>query len=359
MCWKRFFVFLVFNFCLTGLPLTYGYSGGSGTPGDPYQIQSAGDLLAMAGNTGDYDKAFILTGNISLAGYNFIGAVIAANPDNYYPFAGSSFVGVFDGNGYFITSLTINTNGAGNDYLGLFGYIGTGGVVKNLGVENVNITGGNSSIYNGGLCGENRGTIRNCYSTGQAGGILYRSGGLCGYSSNGDLINCYSTGVVTGNTYSGGLCGYSMSEMTNCYSAGSVTASSYVGGMCGYGRSDYITSSYFLNTAGPDNGYGVALTDSQMKNTASFVGWDFSYSFGDPADWFMPTPGYPVLPRLLLPGDIDADGVRNFRDFAVFAYYWLRQDSTESNHYCDFADMNFDGDVDAVDLYELMEYWLE
>ena len=32
----------------------------------------------------------------------------------------------------------------------------------------------------------------------------------------------------------------------------------------------------FLNTIGPDNGVGTSLTASQMKQQASFVGWDFN-----------------------------------------------------------------------------------
>ena len=47
----------------------------------------------------------------------------------------SSFKGSFDGKGYKITNLYINR--PGTDYVGLFGYVGSGGVIENVGLENV------------------------------------------------------------------------------------------------------------------------------------------------------------------------------------------------------------------------------
>jgi len=47
----------------------------------------------------------------------------------------------------------IDSNGIGNDYLGLFGKIGYGGKVKNLKIVNINIIGANNSECLGGLCG--------------------------------------------------------------------------------------------------------------------------------------------------------------------------------------------------------------
>jgi len=37
------------------------YSGGAGTPDDPYQIATAEDLIALGDTPDDYDKHFILT----------------------------------------------------------------------------------------------------------------------------------------------------------------------------------------------------------------------------------------------------------------------------------------------------------
>ncbi len=48
-----------------------------------------------------------------------------------------------------------------------------------------------------------------------------------------------------------------------------------IGVLVGYLTSD-VSSCYFLNTIGPDNGIGTSLTAAQMKQQASFVGWDFN-----------------------------------------------------------------------------------
>ncbi len=106
------------------------YSGGSGTAGTPYKIATKADLLALAANTDDYGKCFILTADINMAGQVFTTAIIAA--DNSF-----SFTGTFDGNGHKITNFTIN----GGSFVGLFGYIDSGGTVKNLGLENCSVSG--------------------------------------------------------------------------------------------------------------------------------------------------------------------------------------------------------------------------
>ena len=45
----------------------YGrYSGGSGTPDDPYQIATAADLILLGETQEDYDKHFVMTADIDL-----------------------------------------------------------------------------------------------------------------------------------------------------------------------------------------------------------------------------------------------------------------------------------------------------
>jgi hypothetical protein len=118
------------------------------------------------------DKHFKLMADLNMIDFTFATAVIAPDtPDTSYQFKGTPFTGVFDGAGHVIHNLTIGTAETLNDYLGLFGQIDTGGEVKNLGLENVSITGGNGSWYLGGLCGGNiDGTISNCYATGSVTG---------------------------------------------------------------------------------------------------------------------------------------------------------------------------------------------
>ena len=199
------------------------YSGGSGEPNDPYQIADVNDLLALAADTNDYNKCFILTADVNLQGQVFTTAIIAADTSSDDYFQGTPFTGMFDGNGHKITHFTIN--GGSNSFLGLFGYIGTGGSVKNFGLENFEVSGGD---YVGGLVGYNRGSINNCCSTSTVSGGTY-IGGLVGSNGSGSSIsNCHATSKVEsfcGGDYwacVGGLVGENSGSISNCYSTGTV-----------------------------------------------------------------------------------------------------------------------------------------
>jgi hypothetical protein len=265
-----FFFFLVWCSLLSDVCFAK-YSGGSGTVDDPYLIGSATDLLALSANKGDYDKHFILTADISLGSSGtFATAVIAPDMTNSNnSFDSIAFSGIFDGAGHKITNLTINTNGAKNDFLGLFGY--NDGEIKNLGLENVSVTGGNQSSCLGGLVGwnNNDGNISNCYSTGAVTGGNNSSdiGGLVGYNSFSNISNCYSTGEVIGGDDSeclGGLVGrdYNDGNISNCYAIGTVTGgdtSHNIGGLVGCDYNDGNISNCYSTGAvtGGDNSWGL------------------------------------------------------------------------------------------------------
>ncbi len=57
------------------------YSGGQGTPDDPYQIATARDLVDLGETLDDYDKHFVLVADIDLLGRVFDRAVIAWNTE--------------------------------------------------------------------------------------------------------------------------------------------------------------------------------------------------------------------------------------------------------------------------------------
>jgi hypothetical protein len=291
-----------------------------------------------------------------------------------------AFTGVFEGNGHVIRNMNINM--PDSDYIGLFGGLGKGGQILNLGVEDVNIRGhyGVSGLvgYNaciisncystgavsgyqdvGGLVGHNGkgngdgGSISNCYSTGTVSG--YQGvGGLVGANWYGNISNCYSTGAVSGSSGScfvGGLVGYnSYGSISNCYSMGAVRGGMvFVGGLVGVNGFGTISSSYFLSGSGPNNGLGTRLTDAQMKQQNGFVGWDF---VGETANgyydiWRLCNEGleYPKLAWQYLPGDIVCpDGV-DFYDLAALCDQWLVEEipadlapPPSGNGIVDFAD---------------------
>jgi hypothetical protein len=156
---------------------------------------------------------------------------------DYFEQANTEFTGSFDGQNHTISNLSINRLDdnhleLNDNYVGLFGRIGAGGEVKNVGVINVNITG---NEYVGGLVGFNyKGTVSNSYSTGNVTGESDRVGGLVG-RNGGTVSNSYSTGNVTGESYPvGGLVGNNYGTVSNSYSTGNVTGESYpVGGLVG------------------------------------------------------------------------------------------------------------------------------
>jgi hypothetical protein len=301
--------------------LTAGtYSGGAGTAQDPYLIADANDLLELADCNEDYDKHFLLINDINLAGYEFTTAVIAADTNNASSyFQGVPFSGFFDGNRHVISNLTIDTAGAGNDYLGLFGRIdrivwieGYAAKVENLGLENVNIAGGDGSEYLGGICGYNEfGMVINCYSTGSvnAGSGSHYLGGLCGQNRFATVLNCYSTCDVNSgdnSRYIGGLSGMNaFGWLYCCYSTGSViggTGTIDIGGLCG-GHRGYDPTCFWdvetsgIGEAGDNDGGATGKTTAQMQDIKTFLdaGWVFADYQTGIRGWYMPANDYPKV----------------------------------------------------------------
>ena len=198
---------------------------GTGTESDPYEIGNAENLFEFAdivngsnGKNQNLAACAILTQNIDLDEYSTT-TWTPIGTSNKQPYTGT-----FDGKGFTISNLTTQ-NKEGN-YLGLFGF--NGGVIKNVGIENANITGPD---YIGGVCGYNRGTIENCSNAGDVSGNTH-VGGVCGYNF-GTIENCSNTGKVSGDDSVGGVCGYNDDTIKNCSNAGDVSRNILVGGVCG------------------------------------------------------------------------------------------------------------------------------
>jgi hypothetical protein len=86
----------------------------------------------------------------------------------------------------------------------------------------------------GGVAGMNRGTVQNCYNTGDVvSGSGNGIGGVVG--DNGRTVrNCYNTGDVSGLAYVGGVVGLSIyGTVEYCYNTGKVSGLDNVGGVAG------------------------------------------------------------------------------------------------------------------------------
>ena len=194
------------------------FAGGNGTAASPYQISTPAQLeyfarLINAKNTDYNDKHYILTANIDLSGYgaNF------NNGKGWIPIGTTymnPFNGIFDGNGKKITGLYINSD---SDLLGLFGYLM--GTVKNLALEEVNVTGRNDVGSFAGMLYS--GMIANSYVTGNIKGVD-QVGGMVGYVCFSKIDNCYILGAVSGKIYIGGMIGCSINgQISNCFALNS------------------------------------------------------------------------------------------------------------------------------------------
>jgi beta-lactam-binding protein with PASTA domain len=329
------------------------YSGGSGTPSSPYIINSPGDLLALAADTNDYTKYFRQTSNINLLGTTRTTALIAHDTDNATDgFQGTQFMGTYDGSGYQIQNFEINTQGGNQDFLGLFGFIGNNGVVKNVNLVNCNIVGGSSSDYCGGifgqnsncsiidcqvsgsvsgrnniggLCGYNTATISGSYSTVNASGYD-DVGSLCGYNYNtGTITKSSAIGSATGHDNIGGLCGCNQGTISICHASGQTSGNSQVGGLIGYLNQASVTESY---ATGPVFGF---------SNVGGFVGYAYnstlndSYALGnvqatgDYVGGFVGNQTYGSINRAYAKGQVS--GNNNVGGFAGYMFYFSTYDS--------------------------------
>jgi len=293
---------------------------GTGTNEDPYLIANENNLLWLFESETDWDKSFVQTADIGAS------KTLTLNKSAGWPPIGNDavpFTGNYDGNGYTIDGLFINQPGAFY-YLGLFGYI-SGATITNLGVINVDVTGGYcvgalvgsgsfSSITNcystGNLNGNDwigslvgtiyYSTLTNCYSTANAEGTNY-VGGLVGVNEGSSTIsNCYSKGSVNGVSNIGGLVGMVYSSTIEfSYSTGFVNGSSYAGGLVGYNEDAFVENSYWnIETSGQTSGAGgLGRITSEMTYpypANTFTGWNFD-GMWIADEYFGTNNGYPYL----------------------------------------------------------------
>ena len=159
-----------------------------------------------------------------------------------------AYTGTFDGNGKTITGLTVTGS---DQYAGLFGYIGSGGTVKNVVLEGVQIESDNSSGYAGGVAGDSWGTIENCSVSGSVSGTTF-AGGVVGSQWGGSITGCNSSATVKGVIFAGGIAGETNSgaSLTGCYATRDVTVendgtnNSHAGGVVGYNGGGTLTACY-------------------------------------------------------------------------------------------------------------------
>ena len=178
-----------------------------------YTVTSADGLMNVAElvNGGKTDINITLDKDIDLTGKEW--TPIGTGYSNKY-------TGTFDGGGHTIKGLTVTTN---DQFVGLFGSIGYAGTVKNVMMEDVQITSNRSSGFAGGVAGYSDGTIENCSVSGSVSGTVY-VGGVVGAQLEGSITGCSSSTTVKGTVYVGGVAGQTnrSATLTACYATGNV-----------------------------------------------------------------------------------------------------------------------------------------
>ncbi len=297
-----------------------------------YQISSGSELAWLAQQVNSRKNAdckAVLTKDIDLGGQ-----------DNWEPIGktGNPFKGIFDGQGYTIYNIKIESSTSSS--YGLFGYI-DGGTICNLTVDgNINITGSGSAAYGiAAVVGKVSGNsiIENCVNRAVVAGN-YNVGGIAGYAGGSvgqSIKNCVNLNAITGNYNVGGIVGqlngtgnieycynhkgtvtaksgkgggivgylygssYSgKNAVTSCYSTGNVQAGTDCKAVAGKINSttySTVKNCYYLNTVATDSTLidtnAASKTEAEMKAPAfvSDLGGEFITAPGDMNG------GYPVL----------------------------------------------------------------
>ncbi|MEI9966476.1 MAG: peptidoglycan-binding domain-containing protein [Candidatus Moraniibacteriota bacterium] len=265
----RLFLFaLLFGF---GSHRAEAFSGvGTGTAETPFLITTCTQLQEMQD---DLEADYKLRNDINcdVAPYN--------TGSGFEPVGGSSspFEGSFDGAGHVIDNLFIDRSSTSN--VGLFGFVGDEGLISNVGLTNVDITG---SSYVGGLVGRlSAATVEYSYVEGTVEGAS-NVGGLAGGAINGIVrtsyarVSVFSTGSAGDEGGLVGLLNGASAKIENSYATGDVSGSGlnvYAGGLVGLGAGGLIENSYATgdvtvsNAGGSYAGGLVGITSITINNS--------------------------------------------------------------------------------------------
>lgn len=203
-------------------------------------IASAEELALLAYSIytdGSYrDYSITLGRDLDLSGHGWIPIGVAQT--------GYDFIGTFDGARHTISNLDVwvkqqkdDEQDAADDVTpngnvaGLFGQIGTGGIVKDVIISSgpyIGINNPTAACSVGGIAGINKGTIVGCANAARVTGNypLARVGGIAG-ENTGTIQNSYNLGVVfTSETdnHVGGVAGDNKGLVQNCFTRCLITA---------------------------------------------------------------------------------------------------------------------------------------
>ena len=195
----------------------------------------------------------------------------------------------------------------------------------NVGVRSQNI---------GGIVGLNAGGIIGlCKSSGSINGDI-QAGGLVG-DNKGWIYNCYSDCNVQGIKFAGGLIGENSGSVMMCYSTGMVSGETRLGGLIGDNYNGSTHLSYWdIQASGLDfSSGGRGKTTEQLKNIQTFRGWGYDdvWTLDDGNDYprlaWENTPGNLIIdtPPEYAGGTGDVNDpyqIKTAEQLLALGYYW-------------------------------------
>ena len=231
--------------------IRHDLSGGGNSSANEWLDAFPGAPQGM-GCPGGMCAGYELSNDIDLSSVAFWQPIGGGVPIYMGPGDSGGYTGVFEGNGYVISNLNMADPGRGLSNVGLFGLLGGGGIIRNVGVKDVNVDLSDGSILAGGLVGLNHGTIAASYVIGGRVQTGAGAGGLVGSNFAGTVVASYAavTASATGTGSSGGLFGHmgASGVVSASYSIGVVMGvdGDVLGGLIGeLTNGGEIISSYF------------------------------------------------------------------------------------------------------------------
>ena len=227
---------------------TTGFSGYTTDGQGNYTVTNADGLKAIADlvNGGATSINITLANDINLTGIEWTPIGTGTN----------QYAGTFEGNNKTITGLKITNH----EYTGLFGFIGSGGTIKNLTLANVDVSGNENVGAVAGIC--MGATFIGCSVSGTINGTEY-VGAIIGDQTGGSISECSSSAVVNGQDYVGGIAGATQGRTTliACYATGNVVGTGDgVGGVTGINGTGTLIACYATGSVSGTGNYvgGVA-----------------------------------------------------------------------------------------------------
>ena len=361
--------------------------------GETYYLSNAKDVVALQNlvNSGvdTTDVKFELARDIDMSGIDFRG--IGVDEQN-------SFKGTFDGCGYVISNLKINTT---ENNVGLFGCTNKASI-ENLGLENCDMSGSgyigglvglsiSSKISNsycsgmvsgsgqvGGVVGESRSShIKNLYFKGEVVGTAGKVGGISGcLRVGGTFENCYSEGSVTGGGYdTGGLAGANFDgvPVNKSFSSCDVVGNSSVGGLIGCAGAPLRNSFFVGKVSGKRDVGGLVGFNQTSLDTCACSTSSYSQTVGD-VSWVKDTGNMLTLEELRarytpdVMGFTEDNGWKKINDNLVLSWqksgYGVLNSKNEVNLQVGVnagtaSNIGFDISFDLGDIGEIFEIGLD